>query len=110
MAESDLPYRLVFTNYVTAPLLTDKLEATNYHSWSSDIKQLLKVQGYEDHLTKNIDSVPESDRSLWKMINAQLCIVIKSTIHDSVKNFFTTLLTCETVWILEGYTRFAKIS
>lgn len=42
--------------------------------------------------------MPESDRSLWKMIDAQLCIVIKSTIHDSVKNFFTTLLTCETVW------------
>jgi len=32
------------------------------------------------------------------MIDAQLCIVVKSTIHDSVKNFFTTLITCETVW------------
>lgn len=89
---------LIFKNYVTVPLLTDKLVATNYHTWSSNIKQWLRLQHYDDHLTNNIESVAESDRGLWKMIDAQICIILKSTIDSSLENFFITLITCESVW------------
>ena len=88
----------VFTNLVTAPLSTDKLDGSNYDSWASDIKLWLKGQGYVDHLTTREDSVAEAERQKWSKIDAQLYDIIKSTIHPSVKQIFRSHDTCESVW------------
>ena len=89
---------VVFTNYVTAPLSIDKLDGSNYDSWASDIKLWLKGQGYVDHLTTKEESVPPADLSKWSKIDAQLCSIIKSTIHPSLKQIFCSHDTCESVW------------
>ena len=53
-------------------------------------------QGYVDHLTH--PTVAENEVSRWLKIDAQLCIVIKSTIHSSLKQIFRTYETCSEVW------------
>ena len=74
----------------------DKLDGTNYNTWASDIKLWLKSQCYVDHLTR--PNVVENEVSRWLKIDAQLCIVIKSTIHSFLKQFFRTYETCSKVW------------
>jgi len=90
----------IFTNYVTSPLSVEKLNGSNDDTWAGDIK--LWVEGdqeYEDHLTKWIDKVPTSEKSLWKKIDAQLCsVIIKSTLHPDIKPIFRPHVTCESVW------------
>jgi len=45
-------------------------------------------QGYVDHLTR--PNVVENEVSCWFKIDAQLCIVIKSIVHLSLKQIFRT--------------------
>jgi len=78
----------IYTNYVNIHLLIDKLDGTNYDTWASNIKLWLKSQGYVDHLTKCGVDVDENEVSRWLKSDAQLCIVIKSTIHSSLKQIF----------------------
>jgi len=75
----------IYTNYVNVHLSIDKLDGTNYDTWASDITLWLKCQRYIDHLTKCGVDVNENEVSRWLKIDAQLCIVIKSTIHSSLK-------------------------
>jgi len=89
----------IYINYVNVRLSIDKLDGTNYNIWASYIKLWLKSQGYVDHLIH--PNVVENGVSRWLKIDAQACIVIKSTIHSSLKQFFCTYDTCETcseVW------------
>ena len=86
----------IYTNYVNVHLSIDKLDGTNYETWASDIKLWLKRQGYVDHLTH--PTVTENEVSRWLKIDAQLCIVIESTIHSSLKQIFRTYETCSEVW------------
>ncbi|XP_073224874.1 uncharacterized protein [Cicer arietinum] len=88
----------IFTNYITSPLSVEKLNGSNYDSWAADIKLWLRGQGYEDHLTQNPDKVSVTETSKWSQIDAQLCSVIKSTLHPDVKPIFRPHLTCESVW------------
>lgn len=88
----------IFTNYITSPLSVEKLNRSNYDSWSGDIKLWVEGQEYEDHLTQSIDKVSDKDKSMWKKIDAQLCSVIKSTIHPDIKPIFRPHVTCESVW------------
>ncbi|XP_073222446.1 uncharacterized protein [Cicer arietinum] len=88
----------IFTNYITSPLSVEKLNGSNYDSWAADIKLWLRGQGYEDHLTQNLDKVSVTETSKWSQIDAQLCSVIKSTLHPYVKPIFRPHLTCESVW------------
>ena len=99
-ASKDIPKAKpsVFTNYVSAPLSIDKLDGSNYDTWASDIKLWLNGQDYADHLTTKAASVPTSERSRWNKIDAQLCSIIKSTIHPSLKQIFRAHITCESVW------------
>ena len=78
-----MPNPSIYTNYVNVHLSIDKLDGTNYDTWLSNIKLWLKSQGYVDHLTHPI--VAKNEVSRWLKIDAQLCIVIKSTIHSSLK-------------------------
>jgi len=71
----------IYTNYVNVHLSIDKLDGTNYDTGSLDIKLWLKSQSYVDHLTH--PNVAENEVSCWLKIDAQLCIVIKSTVHSS---------------------------
>ena len=75
----------IYTNYGNVHLSIDKLDGTNYDTWALDIKLWLKSQGYVDHLTKCGVDVDENEVSRWLKIETQLCIVIKSTIHSSLK-------------------------
>jgi len=86
----------IYTNYFNVHLSIDKLDETNYDTWASDIKLWLKSQGYVDHLTH--PTVAENEVLRWLKIDAQLCIVIKSTIHPSLKLIFRTYETCSKVW------------
>ncbi|XP_073224771.1 uncharacterized protein [Cicer arietinum] len=70
----------------------------NSNAWAADIKLWLRCQGYEDHLTQNPEKVSVTETSKWSQIDAQLCSVIKSTLHPDVKPIFRTHLTCESVW------------
>ncbi|WVY93382.1 hypothetical protein V8G54_032470 [Vigna mungo] len=56
------------------------------------------LNGVVDHLTKNVTSATIEDTSRWMKIDAQLCIVIKSTIHSSLKQMFRSYETCSEVW------------
>jgi len=86
----------IYTNYVNVHLSIEKLDGTNYDTWASDIKLWLKRQGYVNHLTHPTLAENEVFRRL--KIDAQLCVVIKSTIHSSLKQFFCTYETCSKVW------------
>ncbi|XP_073220698.1 uncharacterized protein [Cicer arietinum] len=88
----------IFTNYITSPLSVEKLNELNYDSWAADIKLWLRGQGFEDHLTQNPEKVSVTETSKWSHIDAQLCSVIKSTLHPDVKQIFRLHLTCESVW------------
>jgi len=79
----------IYTNYVNVHLSIEKLDGTNYDTWVSDIKLWLKTQGYVDHLTH--PNVAENEVSRWLKIDSQLCIVIKSTIHSSLKQIFVSM-------------------
>jgi len=76
----------IYTNYVNVHLSIDKSDGINYDTWVSDIKLWLKRHSYVDHLTR--PRVAEDEVFRWLKIDAQLCIVIKSTIHSSLKQFF----------------------
>jgi len=78
----------IYTNYVNGYLTIDKLDDTNYETWKSDIKLWLKNQGYVDHLTQNVSSIDADEASRWLKIEAQSCIILKSTIHSSFNNCF----------------------
>jgi len=86
----------IYTNYVNVHLSIYKLDGTNYDTWASDIKLWLKSQDYVDHLTH--PNVAENEVFLWFKIDSQLCVVIKSTIHSSLKQIFRTYETCSEVW------------
>ncbi|KOM41612.1 hypothetical protein LR48_Vigan04g181000 [Vigna angularis] len=88
----------IYTNYVNVHLSIDKLDDTNYATWASDIKHWLKSQGYVDILTQNVTTATIDDTSCWMKIDAHLCIVIKSTIHSSLKQMFRSYETCSEVW------------
>jgi len=79
---------IIYTNYVNVHLSIDKLDKTNYDTWASDIKLWLKSQDYVDHLTQCVRTVAADESSRWLKIDAQLFIVIKYTIHSSLKQFF----------------------
>jgi len=64
----------------------DKLDGTNYDTWASDIKLWLRSQ--VNHLTKCGVDIDENEVFLWLKIDGQLCIVIKSIMHSSLKQIF----------------------
>ena len=78
-----------------SPTQSYKLDGTN---WASYIKLWLKSQDYVDHLTQCVRIVYADEASRWLKIDAQLCIVVKSTIHSSSKQFFRVFETCSEVW------------
>ncbi|KAK2410134.1 putative mitochondrial protein [Trifolium repens] len=88
----------IFTNYVTSPLSTEKLNGSNYDSWAADIKLWVTGQGYKDHLTQKSDTVDKAEKPKWEQIDAQLCSVIKSTLNTDIKPIFRPHVTCESVW------------
>jgi len=91
-----MPDPSIYTNYVNVHLSIDKFDGTNYDIWALDIKLWLKSQGYVDHFTH--PNVFENEVSRWLKIDAQLCIIIKSTIHSSLKQNFRTYETCSKFW------------
>ena len=72
------------------------MDGTNYETWASDIKLWFKSQVHVDHLT--CSNVVKNEVSRWLKIDVQLCIVIKSSIHLFLNQFFLTYETCSKVW------------
>jgi len=99
-ASSTFPIPDHYTNYVNVHLSINKLDGKNYHTWASDIRLWLKSQGYVDHLTT---SVPENEVSRWSKIDAQLCMVLKSTIHSSLKQIFRSYETFQKFGSMPNY-------
>ena len=97
-ASSTFPIPEHYTNYVNVHLSIDKLNGKNYDTWASDIRLWLKSQGYVDHLTMFVDNVLEKEVSRWLKTDAQLCMVLKSTIHSSLKQIFLSYETCSEIW------------
>lgn len=56
----------IFTNYVTSPLSTEKLNGSNYDSWAADIKLWVTGQGYKDHLTQKSDTMDKAEKPKWE--------------------------------------------
>lgn len=79
-------------------LSTEKLDSSNYSTWASDILLWISGQGYKEHLTSIVDSIPKTECAKWLKLDAQLCSVIKSTIYPSIKPVFRPYATCESVW------------
>ena len=75
----------------------EKLDGTN-DTRTSNIKLWLKSQSYVDHLTQSVVTITENEISRWLKIDAQLCIVLKSTIHSSLKQIFRAYEPCSAVW------------
>jgi len=98
VASSTFPVPDHYTNYVNVHLSIDKLDDTNYDTWASNIRLWLKSQGYVDHLTTSVANVPENEVSRWSKIDAQLRIVLKSTIHSSLKQIFCSFETYSEIW------------
>jgi len=92
-----MPNLSIYTNYVNVHLSIDKLDETNYDTWASYIKLWLKSQDYVDHLTQCVRNVAADEASRWLKIDAQLCIVIKSTIYLSLKQIFRAFEMCSEV-------------
>ncbi|XP_061368815.1 uncharacterized protein LOC133311737 [Gastrolobium bilobum] len=65
---------------------------------SSDLRLWLDGQDYTSHLTTKADSVAANERTRWKVIDAQLCSLIKATLHPSIKQIFRLANTCEAIW------------
>ena len=86
----------IYTNYANVHLSIDKMDGTNYDTWASYIKLWFKSQGYVDCLTH--PTVAENEVSRWLKKDAQLCIVIKSTIHSCLKQIFCTYEACSEIW------------
>ena len=91
-ASSTFPIPEHYTNYVNVHLSIDKLDGKNYDTWASDIRLWLKSQGYVNHLTTSVANVLENEVSCWLKIDAQLCMVLKSTIHSSLKQIFCQII------------------
>jgi len=100
MASSDLPKPepAIFTNHVTTPLSSELLDSKNYAAWASNVCLWLVGQDYEDHLTKQASDIDATNRSRWKKIDAQLCCILRATIHPSVKPVFRAHESCAAIW------------
>lgn len=79
-------------------LSREKLDNSNYSTWASNILLWISGQGYKEHLTSIVDSIPKTECAKWLKLDAQLCSVIKSTIYPSIKPVFRPYATCESVW------------
>jgi len=79
-------------------LSIDKLNGKNYSTWASDVRLWLESQEYLDHLTFKVTDVDTTEFSRWKRIDAHLCMVLKNTIHASLKPLFRAYDTSYEVW------------
>jgi len=88
----------IFPPNVNVHLPTDKLDGMNYSTWVCDVKLWLKSQGYLDYLTLKVTDVNTSEFPRWKRIDAHFCMVLKYTIHASLKPLFCAYDTSYEVW------------
>lgn len=75
----------IFSNLL---LSIEKLDGSNYSNRTSEVTLWISRLGYKSHLTSTIDSILVVDRAQWAKIDANLCSVIKSTLHPSLKSIF----------------------
>lgn len=85
----------IFSNLL---LSIEKLDGSNYSNRTSEVTLWISRLGYKSHLTSTIDSILVVDRAQWAKIDANLCSVIKSTLHPSLKSIFLPHIICKSVW------------
>jgi len=78
----------IFPPNANMHLPINKLNGKNYSTSAFDIKLWLESQGYLDHLTLKVTDVDTTEFPRWKRIDAHLCMVLKNTIHASLKPLF----------------------
>lgn len=69
--------------HISSAISTDKLDGSNYATWASNTELWLQKQGYNEHLTKKAEDVPEVGE--MEKIDSQLFGLIKQAIHPSLK-------------------------
>ncbi|RDX73175.1 Copia protein, partial [Mucuna pruriens] len=75
-------------NLLFFPISFPKLDWSNYATWAIDITVWINGQGYKEHLTNKVCYVDAPNHVKWEKIDGQLCNVIKSTLHSSIKSIF----------------------
>jgi len=88
----------IFPPNINVHLPIDKLDGKNYSTCAPDVKVWLESQGYLDHLTLKLTDVDITEFPRWKRIDAHLCMVLKNTIHASLKQQFRAYGTSYEVW------------
>ena len=75
------PLEQILLSFLT--ILFDKMNKSNYSTWTSKIRLWLSSLGYKSHLTIMIESIPTKNWEQWIKIDTQLSSVIKFIIHTS---------------------------
>ncbi|CAI8611000.1 unnamed protein product [Vicia faba] len=86
--------------FTKVPLIPcEKLIRTiNYNIWAGAVKMWFHGQGYENHLTTKVDSIPAAKRDKWKQTDASLCIVLWFSIATNLQAQYQAFTTCYEVW------------
>lgn len=80
------------------PLFMEKLDGSNYSAQASDITLWFSGLGHKSHFTTSAESIPEAELAQSKNIDCQLCSVIRSILHFSLKPISRPYNTYESVW------------
>lgn len=78
----------IFSNHIVS---IKKMDKSNHSTWPSKTS-------YKSHLITTVESVPTKHQEQWIKLDDQLCIIINSTIHTSLKSIFYLRETCASVW------------
>ena len=83
-----------------SPIITTEnlIGGSNYLSWSASVELWFTGQGYEVHLTKKLDNIPDDDKPTWKKVDAQLCSLLWMSINSKLLPIFRAYKTCYTLW------------
>ena len=91
----------IFTSVISrSPTITSEklIGSENFLSWSASVELWFMGQGFEDHLIKPEDAIPNVDKVQWKKIDAQLCSVLWQSVDPKILLHLRAYKTCSKFW------------
>ena len=82
----------------TPVITTEKLNGQNYSAWSAAVDIWFLGHGLEDHLSKTISTILESQQPIWRKVDAQLLSLMWQTIEPTLMPIFRLLRECSALW------------